>query len=148
MIVLALVLMGIILLRPKPNADSVLSQQMMDDQMVSITVGGVETNEDRKIFLSERGWEVSDNEIETKQVQIPSEFDEVYTKYNEMQVAQGFDLSKFKGKTVDMYTYQIFNYPDTQEEIFANILIYKNKIIGGDISSSRLDGQMTGFDKT
>lgn len=137
----------IIILRPEENAFDVLSEQMMETEMVSITIGGIETNQDRIIFLSEKGWEVSENEISVTKVQIPTNFDEVYEKYNEMQVEQGFNLEKFKGKSVELYTYQILNHENTEEEIHANILIYKNKIIGGDVSSVKLDGFISGFDK-
>lgn len=145
-ILLGVVLIGIILLWPKPSAYGVLSEQMLESEMVAITIGNIKTNEDRIIFLSEHGLNSSDNEIECKTVQIPSEFDESYLKYNEIQLQQGFDLSKFKGKSVQMYTYEIFDYNDTQEQVFANILIYNDKIIGGDISSASLDGFMFGFE--
>ena len=148
MVVLAIgvIICGIVMMMPEKTADDVLATEMNQEQMASITVGGIKTNEDRRIFLSDKGLEVSENEIDMKKVQIPSEFDEVYTQYNDMQKAQGFDLEKFKGKTVEMYTYQILNYDDTEDEIHANVLIYKNKIIGGDISSVNLEGFMSGFD--
>ena len=148
MVVLAIgvIICGIVMMMPEKTADDVLATEMNQEQMASITVGGIKTNEDRRIFLSDKGLEVSENEIDMKKVQIPSEFDEIYTQYNDMQKAQGFDLEKFKGKTVEMYTYQILNYDDTEDEIHANVLIYKNKIIGGDISSVNLEGFMSGFD--
>lgn len=146
-LILGFILMLIVLLRPTPDAYSVLLEQEEQAIMASITVSGVTTNEDRRIFLSDRGYDVSESEISAVEVQIPTEFDDIYLKYNELQKSQGFDLSKFKGKTVELYTYQIYNYDDTDEEIFANILIYKNKIIGGDIQSTALDGFITGFDK-
>ena len=143
---IGVIICGIVMMMPEKTADDVLATEMNQEQMASITVGGIKTNEDRRIFLSDKGLEVSENEIDMKKVQIPSEFDEVYTQYNDMQKAQGFDLEKFKGKTVEMYTYQILNYDDTEDEIHANVLIYKNKIIGGDISSVNLEGFMSGFD--
>lgn len=144
-LLVALVIMAIILLRPQPNAYTVLSMQEEEAVMASITVGGIESNEDRRIFLSERGYEVSENELSVQEIQIPTEFDDVYANYNEIQLAQGFDLSKFMGKTVEIYTYEIYNYPDTEEQVFANILIYNDKIIGGDIQNSSLDGFISGF---
>lgn len=144
-LILGAILMAIILLRPTKDAYTTLYEQEQQAIMASITVSGIESNEDRRIFLSNRGYEVSKNEISMQEIQIPLEFDEVYSKYNELQIEQGFDLSKFKGKSVQLYTYQIFNYPETEEEIFANIIIYNNKIIGGDIQSSTLNGFMSGF---
>lgn len=146
-IIVGVILMAIILMRPKTDAYTVLSEKETDAIMASITVGGIETNEDRRIFLSERGYEVSSNEVYYQQIQIPTEFDDIYNNYNQIQLEQGFDLTKFKGKAVEIYTYEIYNYDDADDQIFANILIYNGKIIGGDIQSSKLDGFITGFEK-
>ncbi len=144
----AIIISAIIMLIPnEPNADETLNEQMLEATMASITVSGIETNDDRIIFLNEKGLEVSETEIDKKTIQIPSEFNETYEKYNELQKMQGFDLSKFQGKTVELYVYEVLNYPDTEEEIHANILIYKNKIIGGDVSSVNIDGFIEGFSK-
>ena len=40
-------------------------------------------------------------------VKIPREFDGVYGDYNALQEKNGFDLSKYKGKTVRRYTYSL-----------------------------------------
>lgn len=147
-IAMGFILGAIIMLVPEENAYDALSNQMIESEMTSITVGGIKTNEDRIIFLNQRGLEVSENEVEMKEIIIPIEFDEVYTKYNELQVSQGFNLEKFKGKTAEMYTYLVMNSEEKQSEIYANILIYDNKIIGGDISSASLDGEILALDKT
>lgn len=146
-IIMGFVLGAIIMLVPEENAFDALSNQMIEAEMTSITVGGIKTNDDRIIFLNQRGLDVSDEEIDMKEVIIPMEFDAVYTKYNELQVSQGFNLEKFKGKTAEMYTYLVLNFDDSKGETYANILIYDNKIIGGDISSSTLDGEMLSLDK-
>ena len=51
----------------------------------------------------------------------------------------------FRGKTVKRWTYDVTNYPDNRPNVKANILVYDNKIIGGDICSLELDGFMHGF---
>ena len=58
---------------------------------------------------------------------------------------QGCDLSKYAGKRCKRYTYVIENYPGQAEGVRANILVYKNKVIGGDVCSVELDGFMHGF---
>ncbi|MBR0338278.1 MAG: DUF4830 domain-containing protein, partial [Ruminococcus sp.] len=40
-------------------------------------------------------------------VKIPREFDGVYGDYNALQEKNGFDLGKYKGKTVRRYTYSL-----------------------------------------
>ena len=83
--------------------------------------------------------------VEFMEVQIPQEFDEVYAKYNEIQTAQGMDLTKYQGKRVMRYTYSIKNYPSGEEGVCANMLVYKNKLIAGDVCSPKLDGFMHGL---
>lgn len=104
------------------------------------------TEEERLGFLSSWGWEVSPAGGWVEEVQIPGTFDEVYGNYNQMQLEQGFDLEKYAGERVRRYSYPLTNYPNSGDDIRANLLVYKGKIIGGDISSQRENGFSTGFD--
>ena len=104
-----------------------------------------ETNAQRIAFLESFGWEVEPEEDEILEVVIPKQLDDVYLQYNEIQLAQGCDLSNFTGKRCKRYTYVVNNYPGQAEDVRANILTYKGKIIGGDICSVKLDGFMHGF---
>ena len=107
----------------------------------------IKSNEDRREFLAQFGWKVSDNEIECTEITIPDEFDRIMTEYNELQRRQGLDLSKFKGKNVTRYTYKISNYEGYDGTVYANIIVYKNKVIGGDICSADVKGFIHGFEK-
>ena len=49
------------------------------------------TNEERVAFLESFGWQVQAEPTETREVMIPAQFNDVYTAYNVMQQAQGFD---------------------------------------------------------
>ena len=104
------------------------------------------TNEDRIAFLASYGWDVESEPVQTQEVRIPEEFNDVLTRYNEIQMEQGFDLSKLAGKQVKRYVYRVTNYPDTQNEVLATLIVYKNKVIGGDVSSSVQDGFIHGFE--
>ncbi len=112
-----------------------------------IKIESVKTPEDRVRLLESYGWQVSEEPIEFMEVQIPEEFDDVYEKYNEIQLGQGMDLKKYAGKRAMRYSYQITNYPTGESDIIANILIYKNKLIGGDVCSPRINGFMHGLSK-
>ncbi|MBE6837071.1 MAG: DUF4830 domain-containing protein [Ruminococcus sp.] len=101
----------------------------------------------RQSFLKEMGWEVSPEYTECKVVIIPEKFNKVYEKYNKLQKKQGFDLEKFKGKTVEIYTYEVKNYPDHEKNIVANLMIYEGELIGGDVSCIEIDGFMQGLKK-
>ena len=105
------------------------------------------TNEERVAFLNKLGWEVSANPVEAKELTIPDKFDSVLAGYNKVQKLQGLDLERYRGKTVKRWSYSVTNYPGTQESVRANILVYNNKIIGGDVSSTSLNGFMQGFSR-
>ena len=85
--------------------------------------------------------EISNIPLERVLVSIPENFDEVYQNYNEIQKKAGFDLEKYRGKNVWRYTFRVLNF-DHEKNVFANILMYDNKIIGGDIMNPALDGFM------
>ncbi len=107
----------------------------------------IKTQEDVGGFLSQFGWEFEKEPIEEVTMKIPAEFDKVMNAYNELQKNQGLDLSKYKGKEVTRYTYKVTNYPDYGGTVFANVIIYKNKVIGGDVCSSDVTGFIHGFCK-
>ena len=109
---------------------------------VKIEKTAAKTNEQRVSFLESFGWEVEPEAEEILDVLIPKEMDDVFSNYNEIQKAQGCDLTKYAGKRCKRYTYIVNNYPDQPENIRANIVTYKNKIIGGDVE---LNGFMQGF---
>lgn len=105
----------------------------------------VENNQQRIDYLKTFGWIVTDEACEIVEVAIPTEFNDVYQKYNKIQKEQGFDLEQYKGKRAKRFTYEVKNYPNQPEYVRANLLIYNNQIIAGDISSLQLDGFMHGF---
>lgn len=104
-----------------------------------------ETPAQRVEFLQSFGWAVSKEPIDSRDVMIPKEFNEVYAKYNVMQKAQGFDLKPYSGMNCKQFIYLIENYPGTDREIHATLLVYEGLIIGGDVSCAEVDGFMHGF---
>ena len=111
-----------------------------------INYSKIRSNEDRIAFLKQFGWEVSTEETESEQVTIPAEFDKVFSGYNEIQKRQGLDLAKYKGKTMMRYTYDVTNYPEYEGKVQANILVYRGKVVGGDICSADINGFIHGFE--
>ena len=107
--------------------------------------GGTES--ERLSFLESFGYTVAEDPVDVRTVTIPKEFSEIYTEYNKMQKAQGFDLLPYRGKEVKQYIYLITNYSGVEAEVHATMLVYQNIIIGGDISSAEINGFMHGFSK-
>ncbi len=106
------------------------------------------SEEARKQFIVGLGWEVEPTPVSVKEVTIPQEFNDVYLSYNSLQKKQGYNLEKYKGKKVMGISYKVLNYPDKQAEVRLNLLIYKGKIIGGDVHSLQLDGFIQGLKQT
>ena len=105
----------------------------------------VSDNEARVQFLKSLGWEVAATPVESGRVKIPAEQSEVFDRYAQLQKSQGYDLAPYAGKTVMRYVYQITNYPDATEPVYATLLVHKNQIIGGDITNTGPDGRVQGF---
>lgn len=115
--------------------------------LVAFTLGGravaasaevkhIKSNDDRLAYLNGLGWQVSPQPIATEELLIPEEFDDSYAGYLKLQSDQGFDLTQYKGKRVKRYTYQLTNYPTQTEPVQIALLIYKNRVVGGQIQSS------------
>ena len=103
------------------------------------------TNEERLAFLTSFGWTAEEEPADVREIVIPASFSDVYTAYNEMQRAQGFDLKPYAGEKCTQYRYIITNYPACTETVIATILVKEDRIIGGDVSVETADGFMHGF---
>ncbi len=129
-----------------PAAEPAMSDGVLD-VVENVRFDKIKTAEDRIAFLRQFGWEVDQTPVEEVEVTIPAEFDKVYKTYNELQRKQGFDLTKYLKKDVMRYTYRITNYPDYDGEVYVNILVYKKKVIGGDVCSADVNGFIHGLDR-
>lgn len=105
----------------------------------------IKHNEDRVAYLEHYGWQVSPEPTAVEELQIPEDFDESYTEYLALQSQQGFSLEQYAGKRVKRYSYEIFNYPSGETGVIANLLLYKNTVVGGEVLSPRLDGFLHGL---
>lgn len=116
----------------------------------TISFSGIKTPQDRLDFIQKFGIEVLPEPIEEFKTRVPKEFDSVYLEYNTVQTAQGLDLTAYHGKKVTRYTYKMTNYPpksenEPYEAVYLNLIQYKDKVIGGDISSSEHGGFVRTF---
>ena len=118
---------------------------------------GLDSESGRQSFLKEMGREVPPQFDSCKTVVIPEDWTDVYDSYNELQKEQGFDLSLYKGRQVDLYTYRVLNYPGHEEDssfadgpesggpVYCDLLICSGALIGGQVYSTALDGFMEGL---
>ena len=113
-----------------------------------VVVGGVysasanaidgSTNESRVSYIKRLGYDVGETALYSKEITIPQEFGEVYSRYNEIQKQAGFDLSDYKGEKATLYCYELSFDSGTN----VNILVSDGKIIGGDVSEISFNGEM------
>ena len=95
------------------------------------------TNAQRVEFIESLGVTLENDEFNEKTVVIPEEFSDVYLRYNNLQKQAGFDLNGYRGKQIAVYTYR------TNDGKCVNLMIYKERLIGGDISEVNVGGNMT-----
>lgn len=108
------------------------------------SMGVLKTKGDQVEYLEDLGYEVNQGSFVSKKVTIPKTFDDVYLTYNKMQQDCGFDLLDYAGKTVRLVTYSVTNYP-TGEEVLVDLLLYGDKLIGGAVYTTAIDGFMHGL---
>ncbi len=131
-----------------PAAEPAVSDGVVETHEEAVRFDKIKTAEDRIAFLKQFGIEVNPTPVEEAEVTIPAEFDKVYESYNELQKNQGFDLTKYHKKEVMRYTYLVTNYDGYDGDVYVSMLVYKKRVIGGDVCSADANGFIHGFDKT
>lgn len=139
LIIFVVVLLAVLL----KNADAPAPAETGEEP--AVTAENVRTNEDRVAYLAQFGWEVSAEPVQTQEVRIPTDPSDVFERYNDLQIAQGFDLHDYAGKTVRRYVYEVENYPNGDGQYYATLLICKGTVIGGDVCAAEKGGVMHGF---
>lgn len=114
---------------------------ILSAQVFTIKSTGIDgsTNARRVEYIESLGYSIDDSNVLSKNIVIPQEFSAVYKKYNALQMQSGFDLSLYKGCNATVYTYCIVGADDMR----VNIIVSDGYVIGGDVSSVRIDGEMT-----
>lgn len=130
---LAIVLIGLVLAAGTEQSNSRLSK--------------IKNTEDLSALLRSMGWECDPAQLTEQETALPQQFDDTFIAYNAIQLQQGFDLTKYAGKLVTVYTVPLTNYPNTSDAVLATVIVYKGKVIGGDIHAAAMDGFMHGLTK-
>lgn len=138
-------LITLIALVPELQPAAAAGSEMPEEGTETVSYEKIRSNEDRIAFLAGFGWQVEEQPKESANVTIPAEFDRVFAAYNEIQRAQGLDLSGYASRTVERYTYRVTNYEGYDGEVLANLLVYRGRVIGGDICSADRNGFLHGF---
>lgn len=106
---------------------------------ISVNYGGMRTSEDRLEFIGSFGIKVKPEPTTEEVFSAPESFDRAIAGYNEIQKSQGLDLTKYVGKRITHYAYEVENF-DYDGKVYVNLLVYKNRIIACDVSSTSGEG--------
>ena len=104
-----------------------------------IDYDGVKTKEKRIEFMRDFGIEVDESSEQEQAFRMPDSFDRVIAGYNQLQLKQGLDLSKYRNKKVTRYRYKVTNYKG-EGDVIANLFIHRGRIVAFDISSLTPEG--------
>lgn len=115
-LLISIIVIGIILFAKTPPSETMVFSEIVKDMGYN---------------------DVGENPYEVVDFTIPTEFNNVYERYNNLLKESGYDLSPYKGKRCRRYTYLI-----PSQNARANIIVHNGKIIGGDIMGITLDGVM------
>ena len=100
-------------------------------------------------YIEGPGWRLDHTPREISYLTIPKEFDVVYDTYNAVQKRAGFPFEEFRGEKVARYTYRILNHKESENStVIAGVFVFENTIIGGEISSSEVNGFMHALTET
>ena len=93
----------------------------------------LKSTQDRIRCAESLGWNVDKGSETVRTVFIPNENSDEFAIYNDMQKLCGFDLEPYMGKSAEVYTYRILDFPSTAPvNAFLNIIVSDEKLIGGD----------------
>ncbi len=104
-----------------------------------------ESNEARVAYVTQQGWQVNAEPVQTQSIKIPAEDSEVFRRYNELQKSQGFDLTQYAGRQATRYVYEVLNAEDAEGPVYATIFVLDGKIVGGDVTDTAPAGKMRGI---
>ncbi len=123
---LGLALLAVALFVPNPPAKS-----------VSATA---ETPEQQQIFLRSLGYTTSETPLSIEEIKLPDNpRDSAFVAYNGLQLQAGFNLGVYLGKSVKRFAWNVQT--DTGESYVAHLCIFKNKIVGGDLTDPKTGTQ-------
>ena len=83
-------------------------------------------------YLTSLGY--SPNLISEEQITLPEKFNSVLQEYNNLQKDQGFDLSKYAGKSCIKKRFSVSskNIPEDKDAV-VDLLLFDGKLVGGDL---------------
>jgi len=102
---------------------------------------GMNSEKDRHWYLEKMGRDAAELPISVQEIRLPDTFPPVLEEYNQLQLQQGFDLRKYAGRNITVYTYELVS-NGKSPLLFVSLYQHKGRIVGGDVHSAALSGHM------
>lgn len=112
----------------------------------AVNYDNIENAEDMARFLGQFGIVCEGKTLTDKEVMLPTNFDGVFAEYNALQKRQGMDLAPFAGKKLRQVTL-VVKRTGEDKKYLATLYIYRNCVVGGDISDADPKGGTWSFDE-
>ncbi len=87
----------------------------------------------RRRFLEQYGWKTGNKTFFKETMTLPANPEDFSKEYEELQNRQGLTLVPYLGKTLQKYTYPVTNHPNAKAPVYANVLLYRGRIVACDI---------------
>ena len=115
---------------------SVLAPQPAD-VAVAVAAG---TEEQQLLYLRSLGYEADETPLSVQEICLPDEENSTTEAYQKLQKDAGFDLSAYAGKRVKCWSWAVQS--DSLKNATAHLLVYEEKLIGGDILPNEAGADM------
>lgn len=130
----AVALVAAIILLPEAGSSLNVNKIEGMEKLESINV---KKEKGRIEYLSALGYTVDEQSVTPKSEKLAESLDAVTEKYNELQRFQGFDLTRYCGKTLDSYTYRVCALPDgtnvDSKMCLATLVVHKGRVVAADL---------------
>ena len=148
-LICAVVLTFVILLMPETEHSVSVNGNVEEYEEGKIRFDGIKDIDGVVRFAESLGFSVDARSVEAAEVKIPSKTDAVLEEYNNLQKSQGFNLMKYKNKTVSRYSFKVTKLPDEQslpeDDVLLTVILYKDKVVGGDLYFTGKDARVKGI---
>ena len=133
--VCALCLVAVIAILPERGSALNVNKSEISGVLSKIDV---KNEKGRLEFLSTLGYSVEEGDVQKTSEKLPDIFDAATEKYNNLQRMQGFDLSSFRGKKLDSYTYNVLSLPGktdvSDRNCLATLITFRGRVVAADIT--------------
>jgi hypothetical protein len=119
------VAVGVILFKSESNLKSTATCDEIGEYSVE-----AETVDEQEKFLQRLGFDIDTESRIDEKITIPSEFNQTYEEYVNVQTSVGMELEKCRGESAEKITYNLKN-----SDKYAVIIVCKGRVVGGHITN-------------